>query len=109
MGKVLRFMSKRSQDVLREATKHVAMARLARTYYGIRKSGKYDPFGRLLRLWPYIPESLKVELRHILAPAFRKKALIIKDEELMQEVDDYITEFEWKNQENEATERDGLS
>ena len=96
MGKILRFMCKRSQDSIREATRAVAMVRLAHTYYGIPR-GKRDPLEKLVRLWPHIPESLKGELRHILAPAFRRKALIVKDEKLMQEVDDFITDFEWKN------------
>ena len=93
MGKVLPFMSRAAQDRVREAVKNTAMAHLAHTYYGIPR-GKRDPLEKLVRLWPHIPESLKGELRHILAPAFRKKALIVKDEKLMQEVDDYITEFD---------------
>ena len=98
MGKVLLFMSKQSQDNLKEAVKSTAMVHLAHTYYGIPRRG-HDPLERLVRLWPRIPESLKNELRHILAPAFRKKALIVKDEKLIQEVDDYLTEFEWRNEE----------
>ena len=92
MGKVLRFMCKRSQDNLRDAVTKIAMARLGRTYYGIPRK-KPDSFDRLLHIWRYIPESLRVELRHILAPAFRKKALIVKDEKLMQEVDDFMEDF----------------
>lgn len=54
------------------------------------------------------PESLKAELGHILAPAYRKKRLIVKDENFMQEVGEFITEFRRKNQERSATEQDGL-
>jgi hypothetical protein len=92
MGKVVRFMCKEDQDQLRRTVKMTAMSRLARTYCGIPR-GKRDPLERLVRLWPYVPESLKNELRHILAPAFRRKALIVKDEKLMQEVDDYLEAF----------------
>jgi hypothetical protein len=82
-------MCKRSQDNLKEAVRKITMARLGRTYYGIPRK-KPDSFDSLLRIWHYIPESLRVELRHILAPAFRKKALIVKDEKLIQEVDEYM-------------------
>jgi len=89
--KVLCFTCREDQDKLRDAVKKIAMAHLAHTYYGIPR-GKRDPLEKLVRLWPHIPESLKGELRHILAPAFRKKALIVKDEKLMQEVDDFLEE-----------------
>jgi hypothetical protein len=90
--KALCFMCSEDQNRLRDAVKKIVMARLGRTYYGIPK-GKIDPFDRLLRIWPHLPESLKTELRHILAPAFRKKVVIVKDERLMQEVDDFFEEF----------------
>ena len=90
--KVLGFMFSEDEYRLRDAAKKIAMARLGRTYYGITK-GKTDPFDSLLRIWPHLPESLKVELRHILAPAFRKKAVIVKDDRLIQEVDDFMEEF----------------
>ncbi len=80
------------QNRLRDAVKKIVMARLGRTYYGIPK-GEADPFDSLLGIWPHLPESLKTELRHVLAPAFRKKAVIVKDEKLIQEVDDFMEEF----------------
>jgi len=76
------------------------MARLARTYYGI-PGKKTDSFDGLLRIWPRLPESLKAELRHILTPAFRKKALIVRDEKLIREVDDYLAEFERRQKQTE--------
>ena len=78
MGKVLPFMCKRGQDDIREATRKAVMARLARTYYGIPNKSKRRPFDRLLGLWPRLPESLKVELRHMMVPAFRKRTSIFK-------------------------------
>ncbi|MGD0229772.1 MAG: hypothetical protein ABSC19_05345 [Syntrophorhabdales bacterium] len=92
MGKLLQFMSKRCQDGVRDATKMLVMVRLAKTYYGIPME-EPDGFDILLRIWRYVPESLKVELRHILAPALRKKDVILNDKRLLQEVDDFLREF----------------
>lgn len=78
------------------------MVRLARTFYGIPKS-KPESFDKLLRLWRYVPESLRVELRHIPVPAFRNRTAIFKNDTLIQEMEEFIADFEGKNQEDEAT------
>jgi len=76
MGKVLRFMCKRSQDNLREAVRKITMARLGRTYYGIPRR-KPDSFEGLLRIWRHAPESLRVELAYP-GPGIQKEGSHLK-------------------------------